>query len=655
MTEKRIALFGPPGSGKGTQARKLAETYQLTLISFGDFLRLERCSGSILGKYIDNNWTLNALDDICYDWLERQLKVSQNSNGFVLDGAVKTLGGAKTVDKILSRLGRPLNFAFEFCGMDQASLKERLKGRLIHLNSGRIYHEKFCPPKQPDHDDVTNEPLKSRSDDNETAINMRIERYFTCSPEISNYYRQKGILYGVDASQSIENVFKSIQQVLEDPKNSEKCRQQQQEVSDSIEEEWQYHDENIKMVAVHETGIEEAIIRQTVCDLSRSKVKKNNFPGTLLVPLRKIDTQILRQYPYVFAPKVDGVRYLCLIENTKVYFIDRNTDVFRATIFYNVSETYNKTLLDGELLRDRDNRCLHFVVFDALTVSEESITNEKNFLKRLQSVEEVIQHLNDNQQKKRRIHTVEGSKFKETNFEATECENVMPHIHFLLQKFSSGKYIEALPVFSKSEFPFRTDGVIIMPANRRYKLGLNRYAFKWKEGEYNTADFLLIKRKKEISSDKIGNNTNTNNTNASTNSSTNNADMKKTTSEYEFVLQVTEEKNKYEDYDKIYVTQQPFHGNTVNNNTEENFNAMAGKIIECFWDTQLKLDEPNKKLGGWRLKKERSDKSWPNLRCVVDAVKENTIHPVTKDHLIAIAKENAEIFRSKSRTYFHNY
>jgi ATP-dependent DNA ligase len=142
------------------------------------------------------------------------------------------------------------------------------------------------------------------------------------------------------------------------------------------------------------------MLRQTVCDLSRSKVKKNNFPGTLLVPLRTIDTQILRQYPYVFAPKVDGVRYLCLIENTKVYFIDRNTDVFRATIFYNVSETYNKTLLDGELLRDRDNRCLHFVVFDALTVSEESITNEKNFLKRLQSVEEVIQHLNDNQQKK---------------------------------------------------------------------------------------------------------------------------------------------------------------------------------------------------------------------------------------------------------------
>jgi hypothetical protein len=99
---------------------------------------------------------------------------------------------------------------------------------------------------------------------------------------------------------------------------------------------------------------------------------------------------------------VDGTRYLCLINDAKVYFIDRKSDVFCAKIFYNLSQAYDQTLFDGELVRGRDN-CLHFVVFDTLVVSGRPVMKNRDFLKRLHSVQEILDYLNASQQNKVRL------------------------------------------------------------------------------------------------------------------------------------------------------------------------------------------------------------------------------------------------------------
>lgn len=183
----QIILLGPPGAGKGTQARRIEKELQIPQVSTGDMLRSAVEAGSALGLQVKKIMESGALvpDDIMIALVKERISQPDCARGFLLDGFPRTLPQAKA----LEQSGIKIDFVINL-NVDDESIIDRMSGRLLHPASGRIYHLKYHPPKMPGKDDITGEPLVHRKDDEEETVRKRLKIYHEQTSPLIDYYRR---------------------------------------------------------------------------------------------------------------------------------------------------------------------------------------------------------------------------------------------------------------------------------------------------------------------------------------------------------------------------------------------------------------------------------------------------------------------------------
>lgn len=211
-----IVFLGPPGAGKGTQAKILIERYGIPQVSTGDMLREHRAKGTELGKkaqeYMDKGQLVP--DEIILGMVKERLSQPDCQKGFILDGFPRTVAQAEALDKLLSEMGKKLDFALALIVPDDL-LVERLTGRRTCKSCGMMYHIKYKPPKVEGKCDVCEGELYQRPDDNEETVRNRLKVYHEQTAPLIEYYKNKGILREIDGSKSIEEITKQLIFILE--------------------------------------------------------------------------------------------------------------------------------------------------------------------------------------------------------------------------------------------------------------------------------------------------------------------------------------------------------------------------------------------------------------------------------------------------------
>lgn len=181
----RLILLGPPGAGKGTQAAFITEKFGIPQISTGDMLRAAVKAQTPLGieakKIMDTGGLVS--DDIIIGLVRDRLKEPDCEKGYLFDGFPRTIPQADA----LKEAGVGLDFVVEIVVPDE-NIIERMSGRRVHPASGRSYHVTFNPPKTPDIDDVTGEPLVQRDDDREETVRHRLSVYQEQTRPLVDYY-----------------------------------------------------------------------------------------------------------------------------------------------------------------------------------------------------------------------------------------------------------------------------------------------------------------------------------------------------------------------------------------------------------------------------------------------------------------------------------
>ena len=210
-----IILLGPPGAGKGTQAKRLEERYGLVQLATGDMLRAERASGSDLGKKVQAIMDAGRLvsDDIMIDLIAS--RIGKAGKGFILDGFPRTVPQAEALDAMLAQKGLKLDRVIEI-SVDEAALIDRLAGRFTCVKCGASYHDINNRPKHEGVCDVCgSKEFLRRADDKPEAVKTRFEAYRAQTAPILPYYRDKGILTQVDGMAHIDHVTRQISGVMD--------------------------------------------------------------------------------------------------------------------------------------------------------------------------------------------------------------------------------------------------------------------------------------------------------------------------------------------------------------------------------------------------------------------------------------------------------
>jgi adenylate kinase len=202
-------LLGPPGSGKGTQAVRICETFGLTHLASGDILRAEKSAGTPQGLRIRDflNSGLLVPDDLMLDVMRD--KILALAKGFVLDGFPRTLPQAQALNKMLFDLNRPLNLVLNFV-VNPQSLYQRFAGRRICPQCLTVYHVITAPPAQEGICDLDGTPLVTREDDRPDVVEKRILTYQETMAPLVAYYAQLGNFKTVDAGGSIDEVTTTV-------------------------------------------------------------------------------------------------------------------------------------------------------------------------------------------------------------------------------------------------------------------------------------------------------------------------------------------------------------------------------------------------------------------------------------------------------------
>ncbi len=211
----KIVFMGPPGAGKGTQAEKIVENYQIPHISTGDMFRKAIKDQTELGMEAKRYMDQGALvpDHVTIGIVKDRLSESDCKSGFLLDGFPRTVDQAKALDEILTSLDSKIDYVINI-DVDLDILKERLTGRRICRSCGATYHMIFNPPKNADVCDKCGGELYQRKDDNEETVGNRLNVYVSQTKPLLEYYSLAGNLVNINGQQSIDLVFEEIREVL---------------------------------------------------------------------------------------------------------------------------------------------------------------------------------------------------------------------------------------------------------------------------------------------------------------------------------------------------------------------------------------------------------------------------------------------------------
>ena len=212
----RLLIMGPAGSGKGTQSEKIVEKYDVVHLSTGDMFRAAISNQTNAGKkaqeYIDQG--LLVPDEITIALVEERLLQSDvKERGFLLDGFPRTIPQAEALETLLERIELPLNLVIDL-KVDEALLIERISGRRMCKTCGTIYHITNNPSKVEGVCDLDGGELYQRSDDNEAGLKVRLEEYHKSTAPILDYYQGNKEILEVDASSTVDEVFKVVDEAL---------------------------------------------------------------------------------------------------------------------------------------------------------------------------------------------------------------------------------------------------------------------------------------------------------------------------------------------------------------------------------------------------------------------------------------------------------
>lgn len=211
-----IILMGPPGAGKGTQARHLVETRNMVQLSTGDMLREAQAAGSEMGKKVAEVIARGELvtDDIVIGLIRE--KIAEGAEGgFIFDGFPRTLGQADALGELLAEMGLTLDAVIEMA-VDDGALVARITGRSTCGGCGEVYHDLTKPwPADGKCGNCGSSDVKRRADDNEESLKTRLMEYYKKTSPLLGYYYAKGDLRSVDGLQAMEAVAADIAAVLE--------------------------------------------------------------------------------------------------------------------------------------------------------------------------------------------------------------------------------------------------------------------------------------------------------------------------------------------------------------------------------------------------------------------------------------------------------
>ncbi|MDR1941928.1 MAG: adenylate kinase [Endomicrobium sp.] len=204
-------LFGPPGAGKGTQAKKIVEKFSIVHLSTGDMFREAKKSDKTISALMESGKLIS--DEIVVDMVRKRLQKDDVKKGFLLDGFPRTLNQAQALDAMLKAENIKLDAVF-FIDIAHEDAVKRIAGRRV-CSCGASYHIHFLAPKNADKCDLCNSQLIQRADDKEETVKERLKVYDAQTKPLIEYYKKSGIMVDIDGARDEKEVFEQIAAKIE--------------------------------------------------------------------------------------------------------------------------------------------------------------------------------------------------------------------------------------------------------------------------------------------------------------------------------------------------------------------------------------------------------------------------------------------------------